>query len=225
MNGKVAQEIADSTIARWQGGELPDTLTVFRSHPEIDWPSTVVCELAYEEYVLRKERGETIDRARFVSRFGERADSVARLLEVDSALSGIEFPVEGADAKAAPVDFPQLGDWIDDALLVDRLGSGSVGRVYLASRKEMGGKQFAVKVSFRLPQEADLLGRVNHPGIMPIHTSPLMRRAASVASSCRFVVGRRCTTCCDGPSTAKTPHAPARWSARWLAMPSSRETW
>ena len=161
-----AQEIADTTIARWQAGDAPDAQTLLDSHPDVEWSLSVFCDLVYEEYLLRKQRGEKIDRESFASKFGERSAEVVRLLEVDSVFSFSE--AGDTAAKTGWGEFPQIGDCIGDALLLDQLGEGSVGRVYLASRKEMGDKQFAVKVSYRLPHEADLLGRVNHPNIMPV---------------------------------------------------------
>jgi len=79
------------------------------------------------------------------------------------------------DRLRRAADWPDLGE---RHRVLDLIGRGGMGSVYLAEDRELG-REVAVKVlnaagsagdlRERLRQEARILGRLEHPGIVPIH--------------------------------------------------------
>jgi len=80
------------------------------------------------------------------------------------------------DRLRRAADWPDLGDL--RYRVIDLIGRGGMGAVYLAEDRELD-RQVAVKVLSvagpvgdlheRLRQEARILGRLEHPGIVPVH--------------------------------------------------------
>ena len=50
------------------------------------------------------------------------------------------------------------------------LGRGAFARVFLAAEPALGNRQVAVKVSLQGHAEAETLGQLDHPNIVPVHS-------------------------------------------------------
>ena len=87
-----------------------------------------------------------------------------------AALGGGAF---GADAGAVPM--PRVGDLVLGFRLVDKLGEGGFGSVYLAEQVGLAGRLVALKFTSRPTQEPERLAGLQHTNIVPVysvHTVP-----------------------------------------------------
>jgi serine/threonine protein kinase/Tfp pilus assembly protein PilF len=75
-----------------------------------------------------------------------------------------------ADRARRPIVFPKLGQAIGGFRLVAELGRGAFARVYLAHEVELGNRPVALKVSKAEGDEPQILARLQHTHIVPIHS-------------------------------------------------------
>jgi serine/threonine protein kinase len=148
----------------WEAGAIPDAAAVLTRFPELLADKSVVLDLAYEEYCLRAERGDTPDPDSFCDRFPDYRASLRSLLRGHQFLAG----KSGVLASAPPVRWPEPGERWHDFTLLRELGRGAFARVYLATEESTGDRPVALKLSFDGGAEARTLGRLNHPGIVPV---------------------------------------------------------
>src|SRR6185369_8619704 len=66
--------------------------------------------------------------------------------------------------------WPEPGEQFLGFELLEDLGSGSFARVYLARQPELGDRLVALKVAQHGAREAQTLGRLRHPNIVPVHS-------------------------------------------------------
>lgn len=123
-------------------------------------------ERAYAEYYQLREAGELVDPEAFCARHPGLQSSLRRQLEVDAYLEA--HPELLAEWRRA--DWPQPGQTFLGFSLLRELGRGGFARVFLAAEPAMGGRRVAVKVSFQGAAEAQTLGRLNHPHIVPVNS-------------------------------------------------------
>jgi len=149
------RKFLNDVVRRWQAGEAPNALAAINSHPEVASVKSLVIDLAYEEFCLRSEAGETLDIGEFCSRFPDYQTSIQKRLEVH------EFFADS---------FPSPGQTVFGLKLIDELGRGALGRVYLAEELDIGNRLVAVKIAYHGKYEAEFLGRLRHPNIVPVYS-------------------------------------------------------
>jgi serine/threonine protein kinase len=150
--------------AAWVSGKRPDALSVLAQHPELALKKSLVVELAYEEYCQREEAGEDVDIERFCSRFTDHRTSVRRRLHVHQFIDRAESP------QSPKTLWPRPPQTFCGFQLNDEIGQGAIGRVYLATQAELGGRTVVLKVSKGGSREANLLGRLEHPNVVPVYS-------------------------------------------------------
>jgi serine/threonine protein kinase/Flp pilus assembly protein TadD len=155
------RRLAADVIARWERGEPADTRAVLATHPEVVRHPSVVLDLAYEEYCQRISAGESIDTDSFCARFPDYASQISRLLEVHGFLAQHQRP-------PAESDWPSPGELCSGFLIREELGRGAIARVYLAQEPALGDRLVAIKVSPHGQNEAETLGKLSHPNIVPV---------------------------------------------------------
>lgn len=160
------QVLASEVIAEWRGGVTPDARQVIADHPDLNLDKSAVLQLAYEEFCLRTQAGEKLDSADFCSGFHRYKTSLARLLEVH------DYFADHPDFRNRDLEtpWPDVGDSFLGFFIVRELGRGGIGRVYLAREEALGKRIVAIKVSKFGYQEADTLGKLEHPHIVPVHS-------------------------------------------------------
>src|SRR3972149_272486 len=108
--------------------------------------------------------------ARFSDRYRELNStlrrSIVRLLEVQDYLDSHPDLLELVEA----FEWPEIGDVIHRFQIVDELGRGAAARVYLCRESNIGQRAVVVKVARSGEYEADLLGRLSPPNIVPAHS-------------------------------------------------------
>jgi len=120
------------------------------------------CDLIYEEFHLRRQAGEPVSAADFVARFPEQADSLRRLLGLDSPdqTTSLFKPV-----VSAPLS---VGDKVDDFDLLTELGSGAFATVFLARQRSLQ-RLVALKASANVGTEPQTLAQLEHPHIVRVY--------------------------------------------------------
>src|SRR5690348_609518 len=53
-------KLVTQAISIWRNGGAPDALEFIKTHPRVADQKSLVLDLAYEEYCLRKEKGESV---------------------------------------------------------------------------------------------------------------------------------------------------------------------
>jgi len=182
---RCALEIASKVKDRWAGGEPADLAAVLATHPTLKDCKSVVLDLAYTEYCHRVAAGEPLEAEAFAQRFPTLQRSLYLLIEVQRLLS------EAGDASALPaaVQWPAPGEELLGFLLIAELGRGTFARVFLASEPALGNRLVALKVAPRGGAEAEMLGKLRHPNIVPVY-SVQEDRATGLTAVCMPYLGR-----------------------------------
>ena len=169
MTDKIASpsttEITDEFASTWREGDCTDVHKFLSDHPEVQENKAAVVELAYEEYCLRLEAGEKIAPSTFCDRFPTFRISLRRRLDVHDFL---ESNPGCAGTWFDDANWPEVGEEFIGFKILRELGRGAIARVYLASQAKLGGRLVAVKVSLFGGYEAETLGKLSHPNIVPV---------------------------------------------------------
>jgi serine/threonine protein kinase len=120
----------------------------------------------YEEFCARRDRGEAIDPDLFCAQFPALQSRLGRLLQAHLFLEDHAALLD----DPAEICWPECGQTFLDFHLVLELGRGAFARVYLATEPKLGGRLVALKVAWHGGAEAEILGRLQHPNIVPVHS-------------------------------------------------------
>ncbi|NLF07418.1 MAG: protein kinase [Pirellulaceae bacterium] len=186
----IANRLAEAIKSRWRSGEPPDAVRVLESHPELQSHRSVVLDLAYAEYRLRQQAGESIGAESFARRFPSLEQSLYLLIEVQSLLSN-DPELQLLQESLA---WPEAGSRFLQFELIAEIGRGAFGRVFLATEPNIGDRKIVVKVMPRGGTEANILGKLRHPNIVPIY-SYQNDADLGLAAFCMPYLGR--ATLCD----------------------------
>lgn len=155
--------------------------------------------LAYEEFRLREEAGEPVDSQVIVARFPNCGDDVRALIEVHRSLpaesdmlAALESSRPGASIARSPQvkrEWPRPGQTLGGFKLLEELGGGAYARVYLAEEDALGRRRVVVKASIGGGTEANTLGKLSHPNVVPVH-SVQVERHAGLTLICMPFLGR-----------------------------------
>lgn len=185
-----ANRLANTIKRRWRGGESPDVAVALAEHPDLHRYRSVVLDLACQEYQHRLSTGESLDPEEFSRRFPCLQKSLYMLLEVQRLLE--HDPQFRIEPKEAP--WPEPGeDYLGFCLLAE-LGRGTYGRVFLASQPALGDRLVALKVAPHGGEEAEIIGKLRHPNVVPIYSIEEDPETGWTAV-CMPYLGR--TTLCD----------------------------
>ncbi len=144
--------------------------------------------LAFEEYRLRRDAGETVDRWEYAKEFGADVAQWPELSqEVES--TGIVGSATGSDGWPAStsvstsqlhsaegfstertIRHPRPGERMAGFDFVAEIGHGAFSRVYLAQQNSLANRFVVLKLSSQRWAEANLLARLQHANIVPIYS-------------------------------------------------------
>ena len=159
---------ADLTY-RWEAGERAGA----GRYRGLNLSDDAMVALAYEEYCLREDGGETPDPNAFYERFPEVAPALRRVLEIHDLVGsgGVASTASlGLSPCVARVPFPEAGQTIAGFSLVEELGRGGFARVFLAKERQLGDRLVALKVARSGSREPQTLARLQHTHIVPVHS-------------------------------------------------------
>ena len=184
----------------------PDAQACLAHYPAIRQRKSLALELAYEEYCQREEAGEAVSAERFCVRFPSISHSLRRQIEVHQYLESNPEML----AAAAAMYWPEAGQMFGEFRILEQLGRGGLARVYLGSQPSIGDRQIVMKIAYQGAYEADTLGRLKHPHIVPVY-SVLKDEQTGMSGICMPFCGR--STLCDVLDVAFAgPRPPARAS-------------
>ena len=185
-----AQLTAADIKRAWQRGADADAAAALQDHPELRSYRTLAIDLAHCEYRLRLHTGENLEADEFCRRFPSLEQSLYLLIQVHSLL-GHDPELRGLQKM---VPWPAPGQDFLGYRLVSELGRGTFGRVFLAHELAIGNRQVALKVALQGADEADVLGKLRHPNIVPVY-SVHWDESTGLAAFCMPYLG--CATLCD----------------------------
>jgi serine/threonine protein kinase len=186
---RALRAMASMVKDRWRAGEPPDAVQAVADLPALRYAKSIQLDLAYEEYCLRRQAGESLDIRAFCERFPNLKYSLRRLLEAHELLEERPELLE-----EQPYSWPEPGSQFLGFELLEELGRGAFARVYLAREKMLGNRLVALKVAPYGWGEADILGRLQHPNIVPVF-SVTNDPDSPLTAVCMPYRGR--TTLCD----------------------------
>jgi tetratricopeptide (TPR) repeat protein len=149
---------AGAAVAQAVGGSGGGTAAASRS---------AVLDEAYEEYCRLQRAGEALDPDAFCARFPAVKSSLGQLLRAHRFLEENPHLLE----RTAPAAWPEPGQDFLGFTLLRELGRGAFARVFLAAEAALGGRLVALKVSGGGAAEAQTLGPLDHPNVVPVHSA------------------------------------------------------
>jgi predicted Ser/Thr protein kinase len=199
-NNAASREIWDKIRLKrresWLAGQRVRVETIVKQLPALASDPTVLAELAFQEFCLREEQGEKPQTDDFVERFPMCADALKQMFakHLDGASGGsgvtdtIDFPstdstfagVQFADEEPAGTDRLNKGKPFGRYMIVDELGHGAMGVVYLARDSRLD-RPVALKLPrfsadavedglrTRFYREARAAAAIDHPNICPVY--------------------------------------------------------
>lgn len=158
--------LVSELIAGSPPGAPLDAQGVLHGHPELANHKSALMELAYEDFCRRDDLGVKVDPEEFAACFPTIYRSLLHQIGVHQLLAdGLAGEVSTADrAWPAPATA-----WLDYELL-EELGRGAFSRVYLARERTLGRRLVVVKATPLGPREAQTLGMLQHPHVVPVHS-------------------------------------------------------
>jgi serine/threonine protein kinase len=159
-DGPQVERLAEEMASEWRRGERPLAEEILGRHPEMADDPRALIRLVYEEYCLRLELDEPADRLEIARRFPGLEDQLRILFGCHSLV----YP------EAAAHRLPEPGETLGGFTLLDVVGSGAVGRVYLAAQPSLADRAVVLKVTDRSGGEHLSLARLQHTHIVPLHS-------------------------------------------------------
>jgi serine/threonine protein kinase len=178
-----ARRLASTILSGWEKGESADATAAFERHPELRQFRSVAMDLVYEDYCRQREAGLAVDPDEFANRFPDWRNEIRRQIEVHG------FLADHDDLATLPMPWPKAGDDFAGFTIVEELGRGAIARVYLATEPAIGNRSVVLKISSRGGGEAQLLGRLEHPNIVPVY-SVVEEPTTSLTAICMPYRGR-----------------------------------
>ena len=152
---------AEELRRRWQSGDRITSEELLNQRPYLSHDPLQAVDIIYEEFCLRFAAGQVDAAAQVFDRFPQWADQLRLMIEFHSLL---QF-----DADLADVDFPTVGESVGGFKIIEVLGSGSGGRVYLATQADLADRHVVLKITPNGGDEHLLLAGLQHTNIVPIH--------------------------------------------------------
>jgi eukaryotic-like serine/threonine-protein kinase len=162
----INSQLTSEVRKHWEQGEYADLATLLEKHPEIKHYRSFVLDLAHQEYTRRLANGESLDADEFSRQFPSYQKSLYFLIEVHKLIDhDPNFRIIQDN-----VSWPKHAEEFLGFYILSELGRGTFARVYLASESALGGRMVALKVALHGNGEAETLGKLKHPNIVPVYS-------------------------------------------------------
>lgn len=169
-----------------------DSLSIEGFLPAEDHPlyRKIVTEMIRVELEWRHQRGHTSTLEEYIDRFPWLADDEAsrniieqeelrcresELVKGNHDESNVDFADQsnkraGRLASDSTLPWPEVGDRVLDFEVIDVLGQGTFGRVFLAIQGELSQRKVVLKFTKGVTMEPQWLARLQHSNIVPIYS-------------------------------------------------------
>src|SRR5579884_3498200 len=148
--------LAEELAAAWQQGQRPQAEEFLDRHPELWNEPEAALPILYEEICQRQQRHEPAA-TEMLLRFPGWQQQLQMLLECQRLLE---------PARQLPV----VGETCGDFRLLEEIGAGSRGRVFLATQSGLADRPMVVKFIPAEDLEHLSLGRLQHTHIVPLYS-------------------------------------------------------
>ncbi|WP_406697495.1 tetratricopeptide repeat protein [Singulisphaera sp. Ch08] len=101
------------------------------------------------------------------------AFSIGEEIEDAASRGGVDAKLKAQSVKPEvprPLVLPKPGERMGGFLIMGELGRGTFARVYLARQEGLGNRLVALKISRAVGDEPEILARLQHSHIVPIHS-------------------------------------------------------
>jgi len=120
----------------------------------------------YDEFCDLKAAGVDVDPEEFCARYPDLQASLRKLF-----LAHNEVSDDLEAVRHAGKSWPLPGEEFLGYALLSELGRGTFARVFLARELNIGGRLVAVKLTLHDTNEPATLGRLQHPGVVPVYSA------------------------------------------------------
>ena len=196
--GKTSQDLARDD--RWimqlatevaklaESGVAEATEKVLESRSDAEVSDELIISLLYEEILALEKNQGTIQADNLIARFPNLKDRINRLIAFHQSLNVMDGPnlreTEGEFAQDDTLGSLPFSDPTDELgasqfEILEKIGQGGMGVVYRAKQKDLN-RLVALKLlrsphldhveSRRMTNEAQAVAKLNHPGIVQIHS-------------------------------------------------------
>lgn len=179
-----AGDFVSELLARLPANECFDARSLLDAHPEFRGVKSVVLDLALEEFCRKEAAGERADPHSFAAKFPRFERSLLHLLEVRDFVEANARALIGGEVR-----WPEPGERFLNYQLEEFLGRGAFSKVFLARQMDVGERRVVLKVCQHYSIEADMLGRLEHPQIVPAY-SPHADPEGGLWALCMPFLGR-----------------------------------
>lgn len=160
--------LRDVISVEWRQSGQVDLVSALRRHPPLLRDRSLLLNLAIEEYQAKRRHQLSVDLEGHCQRFHEFGRSVQlSILRQLEAQRYIDDHPEFLEALCSP-DWPDLDEKFGSFHVLEELGRGASSRAYLCAQNDVGDRRVVVKASPVPSVEASILGRLEHPNIIPI---------------------------------------------------------
>ncbi|MCA9187825.1 MAG: serine/threonine-protein kinase [Pirellulaceae bacterium] len=148
---------------RWQRNCQPRQIEFYlQRHPELVREQGPPLDLIYEEFHVRRQLNPQLSPHEYFKRFPDQEEPLRRLLNIQEP-----FVTTSAFGSRPPTDI-HAGQQLDDFDLLNELGRGAFGAVFLARQRSMQ-RLVALKLSRDRGNEPQTLSRLDHPHIVRVY--------------------------------------------------------
>ncbi len=161
MDTSTGLKAAEELRSRWLNGDHIASEVVLNRRPDLWRDPMQAVDVIYEEFCLRSATGQVDAAAEIFARFPQWADRLRLMIEFHGILQ--------ADVELAEVEFPTVGELVSGFKIIEVLGIGSRGRVYLATQADLADRHVVLKITPNDGDEHLLLAGLQHTNIVPIH--------------------------------------------------------
>jgi serine/threonine protein kinase len=145
---------------RWARGERPRAEEILSRHPE-KLARAGVLDLIYEEICVREQLGHDDVWEEVFERFPHLQIQLQNLRQCHQLLE---------PTRATP-RYPAVGETLGEFKLLEELGNGARGHVYLASQPNLANRLVVLKLTPRLGREHVALATLQHTNIVPLYAA------------------------------------------------------
>lgn len=141
-----------------------DLATILAANPELRSNKSLIVDLALDEFSELSAGDASLSPSKYVERFSTLGSSVQSAIYRQLELE--EFVAVG-EPRNTPRSLPvRLGPFS----VVEQLGRGALGTVYLCRQTNLSDRQMVVKTGREILSEARSLSRLAHQNIVPIYS-------------------------------------------------------
>ena len=186
--GEIVTELLRIDLERgWRCGQ-PSSLESYRERfREVLADPIWLAGLAFEDYRLRREAGQPATAIEYSRRYGIDVSNWPPLDCSERSLSRSTGGAVASESRSA-FNFPQVSQTFLNFELVEEIGRGAFGRVYLARQAGLANRPVALKLTPGTSVEPDRLAQLQHTNIVPIYS---VHQANGFQAVCMPYLGRQ----------------------------------